>query len=715
MHNKEDIEFIIQSLQEGKDLPLKYRDILFPALRKECELRYSGKIRKELVLTDTDEISNVPLQIERSFLPEQQTVFDWENLLIFGDNLQVLKTLYYNTDPLIKDKVKGQIKLIYIDPPFATEKEFKSTIGQKAYADKVKGAEFIEFLRKRLIVMRELLAPDGFICVHLDYRKKHYIKIIMDEIFGETNFRNEIAVSRVKKSIRERKKVKKLNEEFDTILLYANSELAQLVPPTKAAKKEARWHAFDAPEVRKGMDYDLFGRKPNPNRHWTWEEPRARKAIENYKKYEREHKKGETIDAYCARMGKTLDFLRPKKSTGTPEYYISASDTVLCNNLWNDISAYSFSNAYPTEKSEALLTRIVGMTTDVGDLVMDCFAGSGTTLAVAEKMQRRWVGCDIGRFSLYTIQKRLLQIASSNSVINPKKKYKKGPMAFSVVTAGLYDLGKVFELSENRYKTFVKKLFEVEEIKKKKICGISIDGEKRGYYVKIYPYWDAKMRDADIDEKYIEELHSRIGGHIKDRFYIIAPATSIAFLNDYYELDGVKYYFLKIPYQVIHELHNEQFKKLKQPQSKKQVNNLAEAIGFHFKRPLEVESRLLCDGDKYYITISKFLCDYAFDEEGHELKNFESLSMILLDESPSQNSDAFTMSSFYYAKDLTKKERLESEEGEEDIVMEDEDVRAELLNSEELLVPLNSQAKKVRIIYIDIFGDEFSETLTWEE
>ncbi len=717
MDTSSHIEFIIKCLQEGKDIPPEYKDLLFPTIRKEYELTYADKIRKEDVLTDTDEISNVPLQVERSFVPEQSYIVnDWVNLLIFGDNLQVLKTLYYNADPMIKNKVKGRIKLIYIDPPFATEKEFNAVVGQKAYADKVSGAEFIEFIRKRLIVMNELLAPDGFICVHLDYRKKHYIKVIMDEIFGENNFRNEIVVNRTKKNIRERKKVRKLNEEFDTILLYAKSEFAQLLPPTRSEKKDARWHGFDAPEIRTGMDYDLFGRKPNANSHWRWEEARAREAVENYTIYERESIDGETLDEYSRRIGKNLEFIRSKSSTGVPEYYIPATNTVLCNNMWNDISAYSFANGYPTEKSETLLARIIEMTTDPNDLVMDCFAGSGTTLAVAEKMQRRWVGCDIGKFALYTIQKRMLQISKSNDAYKPTRKYKKEPAAFSVLTAGLYDLGKVFALSAERYIDFVKTLFEIDNTKKSSINGISIDGEKRGFYVKIYPYWDPPMRNADIDESYVEDLHRNIGSRIKERFYIVAPANSVAFLNDYYEIDGIKYYFLKIPYQVIRELHNAEFKKLKQPQSKKQVNDLTEAIGFHFKRPLEVESEIIKVDGKLFVAISKFLCDYAFDEEGHELKNFESLSMVLVDEAP-VNDDAFILSSFYYAKDLARATTAVKNDDEEDVAgeNEDEDIRAELLSREKLMVPIIPKHGKVRIVYIDIYGDEFTETLKLEE
>lgn len=127
--------------------------------------------------------------------PETKAQFSnsWYNKLIFGDNLQVLKTLL--TDTLLQKQIKenGGIKLIYIDPPFATKQDFQAGNGEKAYSDKVAGAEFIEFTRKRLILMRELLADDGSIYVHLDWKKSHYIKVILDEVFGESNFRNDIS------------------------------------------------------------------------------------------------------------------------------------------------------------------------------------------------------------------------------------------------------------------------------------------------------------------------------------------------------------------------------------------------------------------------------------------------------------------------------------------------------------------------------------------
>lgn len=182
--SKYEIEDLINRLQKGENIPLDYKYKLFPTQQKEYELVYGGKMRKEDVLANEDGVFPVPLQIEKVFNGKREAWGDgWRNIIAFGDNLQLLKTIYENKDPLIKDKIKGKIKLIYIDPPFATESDFKTNSGKKAYSDKTKGSEFVEFLRKRLIVARELLAPDGAIYVHLDTKKSHYIKIVLDEIF----------------------------------------------------------------------------------------------------------------------------------------------------------------------------------------------------------------------------------------------------------------------------------------------------------------------------------------------------------------------------------------------------------------------------------------------------------------------------------------------------------------------------------------------------
>lgn len=184
-----EIDFIINALKSGSKIPQQFKDLLFPTENKEYILNYSGKLRKEDILSNLDGSFPCPLQIDEVFLNEEEIKNDWKNLLVFGDNLQLLKTIYENKDPLIKNKIKSKVKLIYIDPPFATEKDFSGTKGQKAYTDKIKDVEFVDFLRKRLILAKEILAPDGTICVHLDNRKSHYIKVICDEIFSNYDFR----------------------------------------------------------------------------------------------------------------------------------------------------------------------------------------------------------------------------------------------------------------------------------------------------------------------------------------------------------------------------------------------------------------------------------------------------------------------------------------------------------------------------------------------
>lgn len=118
----------------------------------------------------------------------------WHNQLIFGDNLQVMRTLLdqKRAGELHNADGTSGVKLIYIDPPFGTKQDFTGSKEQRAYQDKIAGAIFLEFLRKRLVLLRELLTVDGSIYVHLDTRKVHYVKVLMDEIFGESNFRNEI-------------------------------------------------------------------------------------------------------------------------------------------------------------------------------------------------------------------------------------------------------------------------------------------------------------------------------------------------------------------------------------------------------------------------------------------------------------------------------------------------------------------------------------------
>jgi len=635
--NKHDIEFLIDCLKNGKEIPEVYKYALFPTKQKEYELVYAGKMRKEDVLADTEEAKPVPLQIEKVFNGKKYPLYskDWHNLLVFGDNLQILKTFNENKDPLVKNKIKGKVKLIYIDPPFATKDEFQSKEGAKAYNDKKKGAEFVEFMRKRLIVAKELLSNDGGIFIHLDWKKAHYIKLVMDEIFGENKFRNEIIWTYSGPSAPNQQQ---FSRKHEVIFWYSKSD---------------DW-VFNRDAIRIPYHESTAG------------------------KFESEG---------TGFGGKKADLSQGK----IPEdwWYLPIVARIRTEIL-----------DYPTQKPEALLSRIIKATTNEGDIVLDFFCGSGTTLAVAEKLNRRWIGCDIGKLAIYTTQKRLLEIDQSKDLGDTKKKYSKVAKSFAVVTSGLYDLGKISALQKDEYINFVKNLFEIEETKTTKIGGVDIDGKKREFYAKIFPYWE--LKNASVDEKYLQELHKSIGQKIDGRFYIIAPANNVNFISDYHQIGNVRYYFLKVPYQIIKELHKVQFKKFCQPQSKRNVNDLDEAIGFHFIRQPEVKSEIKKLKDKVVFKIKKFESAYSQDETGEKLGNFESLAMLLVD--LNYDGEKFMMTNYYFAQDLLNHKTSDEEESEEEI-------KKELKKQKEIIkeFPKKDCGKEIMAIYVDIYGNEFRE------
>ena len=692
--NEYDIEFLIDCLKSGKDIPLEYKYALFPTKQKEYELVYAGKMRKEDVLADNEEAKAVPLQIEKIFNGSKYPLAakDWHNLLVFGDNLQVLKTFYRNEDPLIKGKVKGKVRLIYIDPPFGTGDEYDGNKGQSAYSAKRKGADFVEFLRRRLILLKEILADDGVIFVRLDYHFGHYIKVIMDEIFGKNNFRNELVVNRFKRQLRN---LNQFNIATDSLYFYTKTDNYYFnevdisrICGFCGAEREPQWGRMTSPGLRKPPERVILGQLmlPPKGRHWSYTQD----------KIDQLTKEGRI------QINPDVAFtdLEGNKIRGLPECL--QTDRIPVDSNWTDIKGYVFNSSYPTENPEELLERVIASTTEEGDLVMDVFAGSGATIAVAEKMSRRWIGCDIGKLSVYTMQKRLLTIQNSKLLANPKKKYGKASSSFAVVTSGLYDLGKVFALKKNDYINFVKQLFEVEDISNKSIGGLAIDGKKREFYVKIFPYWE--LEDVSVDEKYLMELHKNIGNKLDGRFYIIAPANNVDFISDYSQIDNIRYYFLKVPYQVIKELHKIQFKKLRQPQRISRVNDLDDAIGFHFVRQPEVESELEVSDDKVILKVNKFDSAYAADDD-EKLENFESLAMILIDRN--YNGETFLMTDFYFAEDLLPKKKKKKV---------DEEIKKELKAQKEIVkeFPKKNCGANVMVIYVDIYGNEFKEVFKVE-
>ena len=278
--SEQEIERTVSLLKEGKPLPEDYKAILFDT-KKEYELIYAGKEREEDILADT---MAVPLQRVKTFR-NGKNGNGWTNMLIFGDNLQVLKTL-------LRMKEKGKLKnpdgtpgvrLVYIDPPFATKQEFRGSQDQKAYQDKIAGANFLEFLRKRLVILREIMSNDGSIYVHLDWKKGHYVKTIMDEIFGEQNFQNELIWQKIKSV---KSQTIGYGNVTDYILFYKKSAEV-LFNQIRIPHKEHYLNQMYRYEDQDGRRYRLhdftqtgsgparkFGSKgyiePPPGKHWIW-------------------------------------------------------------------------------------------------------------------------------------------------------------------------------------------------------------------------------------------------------------------------------------------------------------------------------------------------------------------------------------------------------------------------------------------------------------
>jgi site-specific DNA-methyltransferase (adenine-specific)/adenine-specific DNA-methyltransferase len=611
-------EFLMECLANGSTIPEDFREKLFPTTHKEYELRYAGKMRKEDILADQDGTFAVPLQVEKIYNGEREKFKDdWRNMLVFGDNLQFLKTLYKNEDPLIKDKVKGKVKLIYIDPPFATADEFQNKDGIKSYSDKKQGAEFLEFIRKRLIIAREILSDDGSIYVHLDQKMSHYIKTIIDEIFGKNQFVTEIIWNYswgVRTSAR-------WNNKHDNILMYSKSNSI----------------IFNANDV-------LEERKISEN-------------TANRLKY-----KGALITD-------------GNKGRGSEEF-------ALPSDVWYIATINGMSierTGYPTQKPEQLIEKIIKASTNENDIVLDFFGGSGTTCAVAEKLGRRWISCDIGKYSFYTQQKRLLTIQDSKSLENPKQKYGKLAKTFVTVNTGIYDLKKMQELNQDKYIEFVLQLFEVTPKKQTK-KGFTFHGERKdGYPVLVWDQWNNK--DSSVDIYFLEDLYQNIGKSLSKRVYIIAPVNAFAFTESFYEIDDTRFYFLKIPYQIINELHKEQFAKIRQPKSKNKVNDLDNAIGFHFSLQPEVEATFENDT----LVIKKFISNFREEETNKELENFESLSMVVIDNNYNEK-DGFIMSDCIFSEDI---ESVQST----------------------LQIPLNNTGENICVIFIDIYGNEFKQVI----
>ncbi|MEK9151220.1 MAG: site-specific DNA-methyltransferase [Patescibacteria group bacterium] len=318
------------------------------------------------------------------------------NKLFWGENLEALKYL------LEVENLKGKIKLIYIDPPFSTKQSFKNSDDDHAYDDLLSGAEYLEFIRERLLLLKELLSREGSIYVHLDGKMAFPIKLLMDEIFGQKNFRNWITR---KKSSYKNSTSKKYGNIQDFILFYSVSDK----------------YTWNKPYQKNGTTYSFEERFPKIEA----ETGRRYALVPIHAQGIRNGETGTEWKGSLPPKGKHWQ-LKPSKlddlerrgeihwsKTGNPrrKIYADQDKGVIAQDIWVDfpdaINQNTVITGYPTEKNPDLLKRIISTSSNQGDIVLDCFCGSGTTVSVADQLGRSWIGIDSGKVAIDTTTKRL--------------------------------------------------------------------------------------------------------------------------------------------------------------------------------------------------------------------------------------------------------------------------------------------------------------------
>jgi adenine-specific DNA-methyltransferase len=303
-----------------------------------------------------------------------------DGLLIKSENYQALNTIW--------PKFKERVQTIYIDPPFNKEQD-----ADYFYSVKYKDASWITLLENRLQLAKLLLNPRGSIFVRCDYNGNMYVRLLMNKIFWDSNFRNEIQVRRTKKIFTG---VKGYNVATDSLIFYSKNEDFLFSPQYKQREKEQKWLDMHSPGERKPPERVVNGRLlyPPKGRHWTFVQEKIQNLQENGR-----IRVNEEVE-YTDMFGNGVK--------GMPQYLTGKLE--LLDSNWTDIPGYSQTQGFPTENSEALLKRAIESTSNEGDIVMDYFLGCGTTTAVAHKLKRKWIGIEMGEHFYTKVLPRMKKV-----------------------------------------------------------------------------------------------------------------------------------------------------------------------------------------------------------------------------------------------------------------------------------------------------------------
>ena len=579
---QDEIDGLAAALGRGEALDDRYRDVLFPP-SKEARLTYAGKETPGSVLAST---MAVPLQTQKRFGGDAA----WHNKLIFGDNLQVLKTLLeMKAEGVLacEDGTPG-VRMCYIDPPFATRREFRGSRGQHAYRDKVEGAAFIEFLRKRLILIRELLTDDGTLYVHLDSKKGHYVKVILDELFGQAQFRNEIVWWYYNKM---QGNVGRFPSNHDVIYVYGKTDRT-LFEPIMEERSEV---TSMIQRVWDGKKKKLVNAK-GPDGKVLYIEREDRRVDDVWR----------------------LSMLQPADRTEKVDY--------------------------PTQKPRSILDLAISASTRPGDLVLDAFVGSGTTAVAANALGRRWVAIDCGKLSIYMTQRRLLSTTNGDAgdALAP----------FELSFAGLYDNDLLERLSPIEFADFSLDLFGCRP-SAHVIGGVQMAGTLRGDPVHLFPY-DSTDGDLGVEyiQSLHDRINKRVDRAVY--VVAPASRCDPGLFEDMVTIGKTTYFLLRVPYSVIEALHEREFRPIGQPASRDEVNDALDAYGFDFIQLPQAELKVRNGGTDLTVELVEFRRGGLDPDEFKDLPDSGrgDVAMVLVDNA--YDGEALQLTHQFFGEDLAQ-------------------------------------------------------------
>lgn len=405
----------------------------------------------------------------------------WLNKIFWGDNIQVMSHLL--------KEYRGKVHLVYIDPPFDSKADYKkkiklkgkevsndtSMLEEKQYTDMWSNDEYLQFLYERLVLIRELLSDNGAIYLHCDWHKVHHIRCIMDEVFGQDNFLNEIIWKRKGGSAGT---TNRFGVVTDTILSYAKSNTFQL----KAL------YTRDSVEAKEYIK-QRFKKKDSEGRLYMVAPIERNAALGHRENLKYEYNGYKPTYGWMMSKARLTEFDNDGKlewnSNNKPvrRVFLDEYKGQPIENLWSDIHVINPMATerldYPTQKPEKLIQRIIESSSEVGDIIFDCFMGSGTTMAVAQKLGRRFIGADINLGAIQTATKRLLKIvdAYKNTTLSEDEEYK--ACGFEVFNVNNYDVFR----NPVQAKDLLIEALEIDPLGQ----GNYFDGMKDGQKVKIMP------------------------------------------------------------------------------------------------------------------------------------------------------------------------------------------------------------------------------------